>query len=254
MTASGTEPLTYRWQRNGVDIPGATASSYTIASATLADSGTTFRCIVSNVDGSATSDAATLTVVANTAPSATITSPLAGTTYRAGDTISFSGSATDVQDGTLGGDRFAWEVVFHHADHTHPYLSGITGTTGSFNIANTGETATDVWYELRLTVTDSGGLTTTATRRLDPRLVTLTLASSPTGLQLTVDGVPCVAPCTFGSVVGMQRTIGATTPQTFGGTTYAFSAWSDRGKVTHTITAPATNTTYSATFKVAKRV
>ena len=254
VTASGSEPLAYRWQRNGVDIPGATSSSYTIAPATLADSGATFRCIVTNVDGSATSDAATLTVVANTAPSATITSPLAGTTYRAGDTISFSGSATDVQDGTLGGDRFAWEVVFHHADHTHPYLSGITGTTGSFNIANTGETATDVWYELRLTVTDSGGLTTTVTRRLDPRLVTLTLATSPAGLQLTVDGVPCVAPCTFGSVVGMQRTIGATTPQTLGGTTYAFSAWSDRGKVTHTITAPTTSTTYTATFKVAKRV
>ena len=254
VTASGTAPLTYRWQRNGVDIPGGTSASYTLPSTTLADSGATFRCIVTNGDGSATSSSATLTVVANTAPVATITSPAVGTTYRAGDTISFAGSATDAQDATLAASRFAWEVVFHHASHTHPFLSGLTGTSGSFVVPTTGETATDVWYELRLTVTDSGGLTHTVTRAVSPRLVTLTLASSPAGLQLTVDGVPCVAPCSFGSVVGMQRTIGATTPQTLGGTTYAFGSWSDRGKATHTITAPATASTYTATFKVAKRV
>mgnify|MGYP006273465887 CR=1 FL=1 len=254
VTASGTAPLTYRWQRNGSDIPGATSAAYTLPSATLADSGATFRCIVANGDGSVTSSSATLTVVANTAPVATITSPAVGTTYRAGDTITFAGSATDAQDATLAANRFAWEVVFHHASHTHPFLSGLTGTSGSFVVPTTGETATDVWYELRLTVTDSGGLTHTVTRAISPRLVTLTLASSPAGLQLTVDGVPCVAPCTFGSVVGMQRSIGATTPQSLGGTSYAFSAWSDRGKATHTITAPATTTTYTATFRVAKRV
>ena len=98
VTASGTAPLTYRWQRNGSDIPGATSAAYTLPSATLADSGATFRCIVANGDGSVTSSSATLTVVANTAPVATITSPAVGTTYRAGDTITFAGSATDAQD------------------------------------------------------------------------------------------------------------------------------------------------------------
>ena len=48
----------------------------------------------------------------------------------------------------------------------------------------------------------------------------------------------------------MLRVIGAPSPQTFGGKTYAFGSWSDRGKATHTITTPGTDTTYTATFKI----
>ena len=40
----------------------------------------------------------------------------------------------------------------------------------------------------------------------------------------------------------------APTPQTSGSTTYTYNAWSDGGAQTHTITAPATNTTYTATY------
>lgn len=64
--ASGTPPLTYKWQRNGVDIPGATATSYATPPASLADSGAAFRCIVSNQSGSDTSNNAQLSV--NPAP------------------------------------------------------------------------------------------------------------------------------------------------------------------------------------------
>ncbi len=62
VVATGTAPLSYQWQKNGVNIPGATAPSYTTPATTLANSGATFRCIVSNLYGSATSTAATLTV------------------------------------------------------------------------------------------------------------------------------------------------------------------------------------------------
>ena len=249
--ASGAEPLAYAWQRNGVAIPGATGSTYTLASATLADSGATFRCIVTNGQGSATSLAATLTVVTNTPPVVTITAPTA-TTYRAGDTIAFAGTAVDGQE-TLGADRFVWEIVLHHAAHTHPALGPVTGTGGTYTIPTSGETSTDVWYEVRLTVTDSGGLVGTATRAISPVTVMLTLASSPAGLQLTIDGQPCTAPCTVPSVVGMLRSIGATTPQTLSGTSYVFGSWSDRGKVTHAITTPTSSTTYTATFKLPRR-
>jgi len=62
VTASGTGPLSYQWQRNGVDIANARGSSYTTAPATFADSGSTFRVTVNNAYGSDTSNAATLTV------------------------------------------------------------------------------------------------------------------------------------------------------------------------------------------------
>src|SRR5437867_4833403 len=75
VTATGTAPLSYQWQRDRVDIPGATSVSYTLASTTLADTGAKFRVVVSNAAGSVTSADATLTVVDSLPPSATITSP-----------------------------------------------------------------------------------------------------------------------------------------------------------------------------------
>lgn len=62
--AAGTAPLTYQWQRDGVDISGATASTYSLVSPTAADSGATFRVVVSNSAGSIVSAAARLTVLA----------------------------------------------------------------------------------------------------------------------------------------------------------------------------------------------
>jgi uncharacterized repeat protein (TIGR02543 family) len=61
MTASG-DSLRYQWLKGGVPISGATVATYTTPVATLADSGSLFRCIVSNAAGMDTSAAATLTV------------------------------------------------------------------------------------------------------------------------------------------------------------------------------------------------
>ncbi len=62
VTATGTGPLSYQWQKNGSSIGGATSPSYTTPATTTADNGSTFRVVVSNSAGSATSNAATLTV------------------------------------------------------------------------------------------------------------------------------------------------------------------------------------------------
>lgn len=62
VVVTGTAPLSYQWQRNGTNLPGATASGHTTPATVLADSGATFRVVVTNAQGSATSNAATLTV------------------------------------------------------------------------------------------------------------------------------------------------------------------------------------------------
>ena len=64
VTASGSDPLTYQWQKNGIDVPNATSASYTTPATVLADSGSSFQVNVRNSYGTATSSAATLTVTA----------------------------------------------------------------------------------------------------------------------------------------------------------------------------------------------
>ena len=60
--ASGTAPLSYQWQKNSSDISDATNSSYTTPAVSLSDNNATFRCVVKNNYGTATSNNATLTV------------------------------------------------------------------------------------------------------------------------------------------------------------------------------------------------
>src|SRR5437879_4772460 len=93
VVATGTAPLSYQWQKNGVNLAGATSSSYTTPVTTTSDSGSTFAVVVSNSAGTATSSAATLTV--NPAPVApAITTQPANQTVTAGQTATFTVVAT----------------------------------------------------------------------------------------------------------------------------------------------------------------
>src|SRR5207245_1716613 len=85
--------LSYQWQKNGVNIAGATSSDQKSAAKTTSDSGSTFRVAVSNSAGTVTSAVATLTVNAVTVPPSITTQP-ASQTVTAGQTASFSVAVT----------------------------------------------------------------------------------------------------------------------------------------------------------------
>ena len=63
VVASGTAPFTYQWRKDGSSISGATSSTYSISSTSRSDAGS-YTVVVTNSVGSATSNAATLTVTA----------------------------------------------------------------------------------------------------------------------------------------------------------------------------------------------
>src|SRR5439155_745187 len=90
VTATGTAPLSYQWQRGGAPISGATLASYTTPSTTSGENWAQFTVVVSNPAGSVTSSVATLTV--NSPP--TITSQPVSRTVTAGQTGSLSVTAT----------------------------------------------------------------------------------------------------------------------------------------------------------------
>jgi hypothetical protein len=54
--------VTYQWQRNGINISGATSAAYTFAVA-AADDGAAFHCVVTNANGSTTSIDVTVTII-----------------------------------------------------------------------------------------------------------------------------------------------------------------------------------------------
>jgi glucose/arabinose dehydrogenase len=255
VSATGTAPLQFQWQRNGGNISGATSSSFTLASPTLADDGAMFRCVVTNSIGSATSNSATLHVTNNERPTATITTPANQTLYSAGNVISFAGTGTDPEDGVLPAANFTWQVDFHHAapqPHVHPFVPPTSGiTSGSFTIPNQNfETSAQVFFRILLTVRDSAGLSHQTFVDVVPRVVSLNLGANPTGLRVTLDSQPVTTPFSVDGVVGMQRGLGVVSPQTSGNQSFVFDSWSDGGAASHTIVTPTSDATFTANYKL----
>ncbi|HET9293076.1 MAG TPA: PQQ-dependent sugar dehydrogenase [Gemmatimonadales bacterium] len=185
----------------------------------------------------------------NTAPTAVITTPTAGTSFSGGQQISYSGAASDAEDGMLAADRLAWWVVLHHDTHTHPFMPRTEGVaSGGFAIPTRGHTETNIWLRLYLEARDAEGLADTTWLDLEPRTVTLSFATAPPGLQLTVDGQPRTAPFNIPSIVGMERDVGAPSPQVAGSTAYAFKSWSNSQQAEYTVVTPPANAALVATF------
>jgi hypothetical protein len=191
-------------------------------------------------------------VLTNSAPMGTITAPVNGASYRGGQTFTFAGTGSDPEDGNLPPSAFTWSVDFHHDDHVHPFVAPTSGiATGTFTIANRGETSANVFYRVNLTVRDSSGLTHTSSVDVRPLTTVVSIASNVANAQLTLDGIPIGAPFTFTGVEGVIRTLGVVTPQSSGGTTYDFVSWSDGGQATHEIVTPNDDTTFTALFQPA---
>ncbi|HJV75991.1 MAG TPA: PQQ-dependent sugar dehydrogenase [Noviherbaspirillum sp.] len=160
-----------QWQRNGVNIPGATAASYTIPGIDAADDKASFTVVLTNSFGSTTSNPAILTVTNNRLPVATITSPAAGSSFAPGDVIAYSGTGTDAEDGTLPPSAFTWQVDFLHDTHSHPFIAATSGATdGTLTVSNFEAEAANTRFRISLSVKDVLGQTNVAVREIYPRM------------------------------------------------------------------------------------
>ena len=120
--------------------------------------------------------------------------------------------------------------------------------SGEFSIPTQGEPSADTWYEILLTVTDSEGLSQRESVTILPQKFTVTLTTSPMGLQIFLDGSPQTTPTSFEGVVGFLRELSAPSPQILNGVSYLFDGWSDGGTQTHIIATPSSDTTFTAFF------
>jgi glucose/arabinose dehydrogenase/PKD repeat protein len=240
------DPITYAWD---LDDDGAFDDSMSPTPSFTYTQAGTYTPDLRVSDPSGATDVSSVTITAgNSPPDATIDSPSASTTWRVGDTIAFSGHAVDSQDGDLPASALSWSLILQHCPstcHEHP-LQTFTGTgSGSF-------VAPDHEYpahlEIRLTATDSGGLSDTVSTLLNPQTVQLDFASQPSGLTLTVGSTSQAAPFSRTVIRGSTVSLSANSPQALGGQTYEFVSWSDGGAQTHSVVAPDSSATYTAAF------
>jgi hypothetical protein len=133
VTANGSAPLNYQWQKGTTPIAGATASSYTTPATSLPDDGSTFQVVISNSVSSVTSSSAKLMVAAGT----TMTGGVDVTTYkydlnRSGQNLAESAlTLTNVASSTFGLLRSL--SVDGRVDAQPLYLSALSAAGGTFN-------------------------------------------------------------------------------------------------------------------------
>jgi glucose/arabinose dehydrogenase len=238
------DPLTYAWDLDGDGVYDDSTAA-TVQHTYTTGGEVTVRLKVS--DGHTTGTTSTLINVANTAPTALITSPGPVTTWKVGDTITFAGSATDPEQGTLPSSALTWSLIMHHCPsdcHTHT-ITSMTGSSGSF-VAPDHEYPS--YLELKLTARDAEGLTDTKSVRLDPKTVGLSFATVPSGLQLTYGAKTAKTPSTGTTIVGSSGSLSVDPVQATGNQLYRFASWSDGGARNHNFVAPATPATYTATY------
>jgi len=243
-TDADGDSLTYTWEF-GDDT---TATGKTVTH-TYNKSGT-FQARLFVTDESAEQDASDpIEITAGAPPSVTIDKPAPGRTFRAGDTIKYSGSATNAQSEPIPPENLSWTIEFTHNTHTHPVLGPESGTSGSFDIGSTGhDYHSDTGYRLTLSATDAQGVSNSTSINIAPEKVNLTLDSDPAGVNVSLDGVSYTTPIKYDTMIGFQHAISAPKTTCVEGTSYEFDSWSDGGNRIHDVTIPETDTKVTASY------
>ena len=130
-----------------------------------------YTAILTVSDGHGGTDAKQVLITVgagNTKPTAIIIAPVNNDFYVQGQAVSMTGSGSDNEQAasTLG---YQWDVWLHHNNHFHPNtfasnLQNDTFTPGEY------EDGTGTWLEVRLYVTDNGGLSDTTSVNLYPEV------------------------------------------------------------------------------------
>jgi hypothetical protein len=240
VTASGTAPLSYQWQKNGANISGATSASYTTPATASADNSSTFKVVVSNSAGNITSNAATLTVTA-AAVAPTIATQPANQTVTAGQTATFTVLAA-------GTAPLSYQWQKNGANISGAASSSYT--TPATTTANNGSTFAVVVSNSAGSVTSSAA-TLTVTADTTPPTVSITSPSSGATLSGTITVTASASDNVAVASVQLQvdgTNVGAavtTSPYSFSLNTTTLSNGS------HDLTAVATDTSGNQATSIA---
>ena len=215
VTATGGETLAYQWKKNGTDVSGATASTYTTPVTAIADHGTKYSVAVTNSAGTTTSSDATLTVTAApvVATKPAITTHPAAQTVVTGTTASFSVSAS----GTV---PFSYQWKKNGTD--------IPGATSS-SYTTPATTMADDGTKFSVMVTNSAGSVTSNEAKL---------GVSATAVKPAITTQPAAQSVVAGSVASFSVSVSGTSPFIY---QWKKNGTDISGATSSTYTTPATS-------------
>ena len=177
---SSGQSLSYSWDFGDGGTSTAANPSHTYTTSQVQSY---VAALTVHATGNNTSSASVNVTVGSRPPTPTIQSPTDGVGVVPGDTVNFSGTATD-PDQTLPASALHWEILLHHNTHIHSFVGG-TGFTGSFVAEYHG--AGTYSYELILTATDSSGLAASTSVDI-PVLTDTTAPTDPANLAAVASG------------------------------------------------------------------
>ncbi|HET6483869.1 MAG TPA: PQQ-dependent sugar dehydrogenase [Actinoplanes sp.] len=179
---SGASPLTVVFSSAGSSDPEGGALSYlwTFGDGTTSTAANPTKTYTGNGNFTATlkvTDPTGLTATAsvpitvgNTAPTVTLTTPADGALFSFGDTVPFTVTVSDPEDGTIDCSKVTVTYLLGHDSHAHQITSK-TGCSGTLTVPADGEhdSAANIFGVFVASYTDNGGLTGTNQRTLQPR-------------------------------------------------------------------------------------
>jgi glucose/arabinose dehydrogenase len=248
-THPGGSPLSFAWDLDGDGQYNDSTAANPSRTYTTPGNVTVGLRVTDNT-GASSFASVTVSPTVNNPPNPVISTPSASLQWEVGQTINFSGSATDPDSGNLPASALTWTILLNHCTtggdcHVHQ-LQTFTGVaSGSF-------TGPDHEYPsyltIALTATDPQGAQRTVSRDLQPRTSNITLAANPAGINVTGGSHSGPAPLTVTGIVGAEMSISASSSQVVGGTTYNFVSWSDGGARVHVVSFGSSNKTITANY------
>lgn len=185
VVADGTAPLTYQWRINGVNIPGATSSTYA-RTAAIGDNGALISVVVSNVAGFVTSANALLAVTPAVIAPAIVTHPAPQSVielFEATFSVAASGTAPLTYQWRING-----VPILGATEQTYVRLASLADNGAQISVVVSNSAGSATSNNALLTVTPAASVVFLS----DPEPVTAT-EGDPVSFSVTATGTAPIA-------------------------------------------------------------